>query len=284
MIKNHYTYAPDTYKRSQELYNKLSDNRVIEGIKNKPHTAISRLYKKNLKTLFIEALEHPNSQNAWKYLVRAQELSLGIFQSNDNPGKPFKLCYDNQLIELNGALDSEEADIFNWPTAMYLAIITRNQDAIDYLIQVDDSVFKAANYAEQFTPFDYALVDLLKSIFTPDADLASAIEKALITSNPDDYKYDEAYHYASRLYWPVVSVILGIFTDDGGVEFNQAIEKATLLHKEFYDTKEEKFEIDGALSIPLIAMAALAKDIKGYDLTTENGYILQWLVNPNPPK
>ncbi|TMP76256.1 hypothetical protein CWB73_21600, partial [Pseudoalteromonas phenolica] len=99
MIKNHYTYAPDTYKRSQELYNKLSDDRVIEGIKNKPHTAISRLYKKNLKTLFIEALEHPNSQNAWKYLVRAQELSLGIFQSNDNPGKPFKLYYDNQLIE-----------------------------------------------------------------------------------------------------------------------------------------------------------------------------------------
>lgn len=130
----------------------------------------------------------------------------------------------------------------------------------------------------------YAYVDLLKAIFTPGVDLASAIEKALVTSNPDDCPEHAVYLYSSRLEWPVVSVILGIFTDDGGVEFNQAIEKATLLHKEFYDTKEERFDNDGALSIPLIAMAALAKDIKGYDLTTENGYIPDWLVNPNPPQ
>lgn len=284
MIKNHYTYAQASYEDSQDSYNRFPDELTLTAIRNKPQSALSTFLTTNLRTFPLEALENPNSKNAWKYLTRAQELGLGIFQSNDNPSKPFQLHYDNQVIEVVGALDPEGADIFNWPKAMYLAIITRNQDAIDYLIQVDDSVFKAANYAEQFTPFDYALVDLLKSIFTPDADLASAIEKALITSNPDDYKYDEAYHYASRLYWPVVSVILGIFTDDGGVEFNQAIEKATLLHKEFYDTKEEKFEIDGALSIPLIAMASLAKDIKGYDLTTENGYIPQWLVNPNPQK
>ena len=38
----------------------------------------------------------------------------------------------------------------------------------------------------------------------------------------------------------------------------------------------------GAISIPLTAMAVLAKDVKGYDLTIENGYIPQWIIDGKP--
>ncbi|ATD09182.1 immunity 49 family protein (plasmid) [Pseudoalteromonas piscicida] len=284
MVKNHYSYAKRTYDRANKLYEK-SNSIFLETLqKNGCHT-LSTFASLNLEEMFpLEVLESPGSDKAWHYIARALQLKLAIFQFNESPDSIFKFAYDNEVIELSGQLSPQYANIFNWQKALFCAIITRNQTAIDYLITVDNSVFKSAKYSEQLLPFDFAYVDLLKAIFTPSADLNQAIEKALIASDPNDCSEDDVYLYSSRLEWPIVSVILGIFTDDSGTEYNQAVESASALHNEYYNTDDRRYSLDGAISIPLTAMASLAKDIKGYDLTTENGYIPDWLVNPNPPK
>ena len=171
----------------------------------------------------------------------------------------------------------------NWLLAFYSSIIARNNEAINYLITVDNDVFKQARLSEPRTPFDYALSDLLKGFFNPSADLAILIEQAYLTCNPDDYADDEIYLYVSRLEWPLIPVITAIFTDNGEQEYNQAMEKALLAHKEYYSDEERIGSRRGGLAIPLIALAIIAKDVKGYKLTVENGYIPAWLIDVTPP-
>ena len=57
------------------------------------------------------------------------------------------------------------------------------------------------------------------------------------------------------------------------------MEKALLLHKEYYSAPERINDPEGAISIPLTAMAVIAKQLSNYDLTINNEYIPDWIVN-----
>ena len=109
------------------------------------------------------------------------------------------------------------------------------------------------------------------------------IKQAYLTCNPDDYVEDEAYLYASRLKWPLIPVITAIFTDNGEQEYNQAMEKALLAHREYYNNEDHEGANEGAIPLALTALAIIAKDVKGYKLTVDNGYIPAWLIDVTPP-
>ena len=284
MIKSHYSFAQRSYERAIKLYNRLQEDEITMIQKN-PGYQMYFSFKTNLIDTFpMEAIKNPNSYHAWLYLLRASQLGLGIFQSNANDGQAFPFFYDNEYLEVIGKKNPENAEHPVWLLALYAAIIVRNQDAIDFLTTIDNEVFVNSNYGNQLKPFDYALADLLKGLFNSNADLAHLLEQAYITSNPDDYPIDEAYLYASRLKWPLVSVIEAIFTENGEQAYNSAMEKALLLHQEYYSDEERLGSRRGGLAIPLITMAVIAKEVKGYQLSVENEYIPDWLINVNPPK
>ncbi|MBB1291514.1 immunity 49 family protein [Pseudoalteromonas sp. SR41-4] len=284
MIKSHYSFAKVSYEHMCERYKK-HEEKNIPRIQKKPSLGLQTQFKRNLIESFpMEAIENPNGYHAWLYLLRASQLGLGIFQSNANDGQAFPFFYDDEYLEVVGKKNPENAEHPVWLLALYAAIIVRNQEAIDFLTTIDNEVFVNSNYGNQLKPFDYALADLLKGLFAPSADLAHLLEQAYITSNPDDYPIDEAYLYASRLKWPLVSVIEAIFTENGEQAYNSTMEKALLLHQEYYSDEERMWNDRGAISIPLTAMAVIAKEVKGYQLTVENEYIPDWLINVNPPK
>ncbi len=283
MIESHYSFAQVSYDRTIKLYSRLRENELAMIQKNPGYQMHTRLKTNLIDTFPMEAIQNPNSYHAWLYVIRASQLGHGIFQSNAHDGQPFPFFYDDEYIEVIGKKDDYGTKHNNWLLAFYSSIIARNNEAINYLITVDNDVFKQARLSEQRTPFDYALSDLLKGLFNPSADLANLIEQAYLTCNPDDYADDEIYLYVSRLEWPLIPVITAIFTDNGEQEYNQAMEKALLAHKEYYSDEERIGSRQGGLALPLIALAIIAKDVKGYKLTVENGYIPAWLIDVTPP-
>ena len=283
MIESHYSFAQVSYDHMVERYKKHEDKNIPRIQKN-PSLGLYTQFTRNIIDSFpMEAIQNPNSYHAWLYVIRASQLGHGIFQSNAHDGQPFPFFYDDEYIEVIGKKDDYGTKHNNWLLAFYSSIIARNNEAINYLITVDNDVFKQARLSEQRTPFDYALSDLLKGLFNPSADLANLIEQAYLTCNPDDYADDEIYLYVSRLEWPLIPVITAIFTDNGEQEYNQAMEKALLAHKEYYDNEDHEGANEGAIPLALTALAIIAKDVKGYKLTVDNGYIPAWLIDVTPP-
>ena len=283
MIESHYSFAQVSYDHMVERYKKHEDKNIPRIQKN-PRLGLYTQFTRNIIDSFpMEAIQNPNSYHAWLYVIRASQLGHGIFQSNAHDGQPFPFFYDDEYIEVIGKKDDYGTKHNNWLLAFYSSIIARNNEAINYLITVDNDVFKQARLSEQRTPFDYALSDLLKGLFNPSADLANLIEQAYLTCNPDDYADDEIYLYVSRLEWPLIPVITAIFTDNGEQEYNQAMEKALLAHKEYCDNEDHEGANEGAIPLALTALAIIAKDVKGYKLTVDNGYIPAWLIDVTPP-
>ena len=284
MIKSHYSFAKVSYEHMCERYKKHEEKNVPRIQKN-PSLGLQTQFKRNLIESFpMEAIENPNGYHAWLYLLRASQLGHGIFQSNANDGQAFPFFYDDEYLEVVGKKNPENAEHPVWLLALYAAIIVRNQEAIDFLTTIDNEVFVNSNYGNQLKPFDYALADLLKGLFNPNADLAHLLEQAYVTSNPDDFPDDEIYLLVSRLEFPLVSIIEAIFTENGEQAYNSAMEKALLLHKEYYSDEEQLGANEGAIPLALTAMAVIAKEVKGYQLTIKNEYIPDWLINVNPPK
>jgi len=283
MIESHYSFAQVSYDHMVERYKKHEDKNILRIQKN-PSLGLYTQFTRNIIDSFpMEAIQNPNSYHAWLYVIRASQLGHGIFQSNSHDGQPFPFFYDDEYIEVIGKKDDYGTKHNNWLLAFYSSIIARNNEAINYLITVDNDVFKQARLSEQRTPFDYALSDLLKGLFNPSADLANLIEQAYLTCNPDDYADDEIYLYVSRLEWPLIPVITAIFTDNGEQEYNQAMEKALLAHREYYNNEDHEGANEGAIPLALTALAIIAKDVKGYKLTVDNGYIPAWLIDVTPP-
>ncbi|MCG9736229.1 immunity 49 family protein [Pseudoalteromonas shioyasakiensis] len=283
MIESHYSFAQVSYDRTIKLYSRLRENELAMIQKNPGYQMHTRLKTNLIDTFPMEAIQNPNSYHAWLYVIRASQLGHGIFQSNAHDGQPFPFFYDDEYLEVVGKRDPEHAEHPVWLLTLYSSIIARNHDAIAYLTAIDNDVFKTSNYGNQLKPFDYALANIFKGLFNPSADLANLIEQAYLTCNPDDYVEDEAYLYASRLKWPLIPVITAIFTDNGEQEYNQAMEKALQAHKEYYGNEDRMWSNRGAVSLPLTALAIIAKDVKGYKLTVENGYIPAWLIDVTPP-
>ncbi|GGF02994.1 immunity 49 family protein [Pseudoalteromonas gelatinilytica] len=283
MIESHYSFSQVSYDHMVERYKKHEDKNIPRIQKNTSLGLYTQFTRNIIDSFPMEAIQNPNSYHAWLYVIRASQLGHGIFQSNAHDGQPFPFFYDDEYIEVIGKKDDYGTKHNNWLLAFYSSIIARNNEAINYLITVDNDVFKQARLSEQRTPFDYALSDLLKGLFNPSADLANLIEQAYLTCNPDDYADDEIYLYVSRLEWPLIPVITAIFTDNGEQEYNQAMEKALLAHREYYNNEDHEGANEGAIPLALTALAIIAKDVKGYKLTVENGYIPAWLIDVTPP-
>ena len=274
MIKTHYTSNDRIYNRFMKEYDKFQ-LRSVSNLQDDAAWSAPIQFARNIEALAKESFRNGETEEAWLYLNRATQLGMGIFQSNAHDGVAFPFEFDNEYLEVVGKKTPHDTDESDWLKALFFATIRRNKEAIDFLMTVKDEVFAASSLGAQNTPFNYALVDLFRAVFTG-GDLASALTNAVTRFDPDIYD-KEAYLYVSRLRWPFVAIMRTIFTANAEVEFNQEMEKALVLHKEYY-TAENDVDYFGVIPLGLTALAALAYDHKGYKVTVENEYIPKWMV------
>ncbi|ARU54230.1 hypothetical protein OLMES_0122 [Oleiphilus messinensis] len=159
-------------------------------------------------------------------------------------------------------------------------MILRDHDKIKKLSAVPETVFKSDEIGSG--DFDCAVAALYKGIYDPNANLAQLLVTATELFNPRDFT-PERFEFLSRIQWPQLAIIRTIYTHNAENEFNQHIEKALKLHKEYWiniSTRREIRAEEGVISLPLTALAVLAHDVKGYRVTVENDYIADWLIKP----
>ncbi|MEL0633681.1 immunity 49 family protein [Pseudoalteromonas carrageenovora] len=155
----------------------------------------------------------------------------------------------------------------------YAAITLRDKKAIEQLIQVPKSVFDNANISAD--AFDTALINLMKGLFEPEANMGDLLEAALIAADPNAIASGRR-SYVQNILLPLLPVYRCIYTTNAQDEFNEAMVEALEAHKKYW--KKDKREQQGWISLLLIAAASHAYDLKGYQLTVETDYIPVFLV------
>jgi len=282
MIKSHYTINQRIYDRmlkQQDRYNRLG----AELLQNYPEQNMQGIMEQHIEALVKESTRNNGSQLAWRCLKCASDLGRGVFESNANDGVAFPFAYDGEYLEVTGKKTDFSTGEPNWFKSLQCAVSVRDSDAISYLMTVRNEVLSQSSMGDQMREFDYARLDLYRAIFTG-GNIPQALIRTVKAFNPDEY-CDVAFYYARRIKWPLIAVIEAIFTDSEA-EYNIAMKEAILLHKEYYNrTGDRLYDVmyDGAISMPLTALAIIAKDTKGYSLTVDNEYIPMWIVDRIPP-
>ncbi len=160
--------------------------------------------------------------------------------------------------------------------AFYSAVILRDSNAINALKNVDETIFANSNL--KCDVFDLTLVTLMQGLFKkdgPDTDVGTLLENALIASNPHNIDHGRR-PYANQILYPLLPLYRCIFTKDSEAEYRQVMREALESHKAYW--KEDSYEQQGWISLPLMAAASIAYDYAGYQLDFETDYLPGWLV------
>ncbi|MEL0633684.1 immunity 49 family protein [Pseudoalteromonas carrageenovora] len=207
------------------------------------------------------------------YLQHIKEFGSANFAFACRQSETFDVTINNDTFALTGGPAGAYLHTDMWEKVFYAAVTLRDKKAIEQLIQVPKSVFDNANISAD--AFDTALINLMKGLFEPEANMGNLLEAALIAADPNAIASGRR-NYVQNILLPLLPVYRCIYTANAQDEFNEAMVEALEAHKKYW-TKDRRKQ-QGWISLPLIAAASHAYDIKGYQLTVKTDYIPDFLV------
>ena len=192
-----------------------------------------------------------------------------------NNGKLFSFTVNGETYEMMGSHHSSYTDAHKWLDCLYAAIAVRNEEAINILMQVPNTVFDKAS--KKVDPITYALVDVYKGLFggIQDRSMLELISHAYTVADSDDAG---RLDFIMTIFMPQLGIIRSILSEGSEEEYNELMHDAVLKHKQRWSSGEREYSYAGWVSLPLIALASIAFDHKGYRLNFETDYISRWLV------
>jgi len=212
-------------------------------------------------------------QQIVRYLQHVKEFGSANFAFACRQGETFDVTINNDTFALTGGPAGAYLHTDVWEKVLYAAVTLRDKKAIEQLIQVPKSVFDNANISAD--AFDTALINLMKGLFEPEANMGNLLEAALIAADPNAIASGRR-SYVQNILLPLLPVYRCIYTANAQDEFNEAMVEALEAHKKYW-TKDRRKQ-QGWISLPLMAAASHAYDFKGYQLTVETDYIPDFLV------
>ena len=232
-------------------------------------TMISRFFDAFIACEFLRL----SNKKKINYLFLMSESGAGNFNCILNDGKPFSFTIDGENYEMMGSHHSSYTDAHKWLDCIYAAIAVRNEEAINILMQVPNTVFD--NAAVKDDPITYALADVYKGLFggIKDRSMLELISTAYSVADSD--RADRLEYIMSNMI-PQLGIIRTILSSNSEDEYNKLMKEAVLTHKDYWS--QDEYEYEGWVSLPLIALASIAFDHKGYSLNFETDYIPRWLV------
>lgn len=242
--------------------------------------------KKTFGSFFVDTCEvfsksivvGQTSEESLRYLRILSALGVANFESSLNPGKTIDIDLPDEQITTPGTATTAYMDVDTWTNAFCAAVILRDAPAFRALCAVPEETHKTANLRPN--AFDLAFVRALKGLYTPDVNIGQLLVDAIELGKEEGMDEDR-FHYIDHICVPVLFLAYHILSSDEAV-FNEKLHEAALDHRTFWNREEEevlvKYDPQGWVSLPLTAMAAIAKDSKGFALTFSTDYIPEWLA------
>lgn len=181
-----------------------------------------------------------------------------------------------------------------WAAAYWIARIFRDEDGLEWLSDVPVGVLRRYTKTNEDV---FPWVEALGHLHRGDGDAVSVVRRTISlaeqirdgkqkpvrglegTSEPEETRL--ARDIGLRRFLPSYICLLRVLEEDEA-GFNQSMEAALILHRDFWSEPDRKNEPMGFVSYALTGIAALAYD-RGMRLTVESDYLPGYLVEPVLP-
>ena len=214
-----------------------------------------------------------NKTKAINYFLLTQRAMKWYFKmATEEKGKITRIrLNDEWTFNIEAYPIRDFVDCSSWEETLYDAVIARDKEAIEWLLEFPEARMRDAT--SQGPEYTYLYVDFLKAYFKKSPDVGKKLLQAYKSTDPSlvykEYMGTMLNHDA-----PIFD-LWASFLSDKEEEFNQRLEKALLLYRDYCSDDPKNAYI--LISYPLTALAAMAHD-RGWKLTVSSDYMPEWMI------
>lgn len=274
MLQQHFTlFNEEFYKLESDEF----ENYLMRFRRNMPKNPaiLGVRYKDFLKRLYVESMCNPKREDCLPYLTLVYQAGTGFYQIIKEDGKDCYITFNGEKIVLKSNRDDKNLEIQNWFTHLFCAITARDFSATQDLLQIDSRLHVRSAHQPTFE-FYLALKDVFIALLSNRVQCDSPFERLKWAFRPSLYSDTQALELAEAKFFPLISLLESLVSDESSDLYNEKLKQALFVHQAYWKNNDPE-NWEGAFSLPLMAVAVIAHDMKGYQVTVENDYIPTWI-------
>lgn len=232
----------------------------------------------NLLTTALRHLGHrcavdPRGSNGdtWDSLEFAAQVGAAIFAvALAEPGSTVQMELRGAMVPLKASGPAYYTTPENWLTAMWLALVARDEAKIELLSSVPLEVLEASGAADQAYLND--MVVMLQRFNRQEPGVHEALNAALRATDPAGLA-PEIRDYVLKIVFPELQLFHHLGELGQEQKFNDALVEALTLHKEYWTATPESSDNPlGYIALGPLALACVARDT-GTPIDVESEYL-----------
>ncbi|MFV8436909.1 immunity 49 family protein [Vibrio owensii] len=274
-IKNHYLDIPEERKlrifreedeRFYSFWEKMLDDK--QSFYQQPLKRMSSDAWYSLSAFFT-ASKYGQHQASPAYIKRALELLNNVYLLANHSDQVVEFSVGHRHFSEVGNRSVAEGTMDGWLDEICLAMAARDWRCVELMTIMDESLVRLKD------PFDVALVEFVKGVFSNSSALPALLQTVMEKSSPQ-YLESTRVPYVHSLFIPFVNVFVAIIDGDES-HYQKALRDALEAHYQFYMNEDVRYSPKGNVSLKLTGLAALAYDKYGWTIP-ETAYLPKWLV------
>ena len=259
----------EVYEREQKG---LAD--YVDAARRRPQ-ALTLLISEALCLANCAAVVAPESDDILRSLKLAAQAHAALFAWASSSGGTVTvpLGDDGPVTYVNQESESSTVHVFRWLKGFYLAALCRDENALKILFDTPTDLLRSSSTGNP--EYRHLLAESLGMWRRSENGVAQGFIATMDATDPERADVLDK-SYTLLLDVPAIQCLLYALSEEK--DFAPAIVRAAESHKKYWtSTKKRREDWDGFLSIPLLGIAALARD-RGVAFDLDCDYVPGHLV------
>ncbi len=251
---------------------------MLDGFAEKPHLMLGGSLRQLLNTINCSIVLKCPDTEIQRYLDLFHTVALCHFRIGSG-GDPFAAKIDGKIFHFSPEAHSSymkfgymELDL--WTHAVHVCAIVDDMEGIRWLCQLTEDMF---TYHDKISaPFDLAYyrywVGFISGGDKAEELLNFAIETATHTGQETTLRTTLRQQFVNTIRQPELRLLQAILDGDA-VNFNRQLLATLEAHKQFWSQSTHAFIPKGWISLPLLAVCAIARNHHNFSIEVESDYL-----------